>query len=74
MKDFQNESVQSKNEVSRRRTFAAVVHNVCHWIMDILPLLFSVGFIVLGIIALVLDGKPPSSRALVVVDEVVKYV
>jgi len=53
---------------------ASVSYKVCHWIKDFLPLLFSVGFIVLGVMAKFLDGKNPTFRSLEVVDEVIKYV
>jgi hypothetical protein len=68
-------AVESERDVSNGKIYAKTWHKWCHWILDILPLVLLLSYILLPALAKKsLDGKPSSSRMLTVVGDVVKYV
>jgi hypothetical protein len=74
--DSKKPAVESVKDVSPNgKTYAKTWHKWRHWILDILPLVLLLSFILLPALAKKsLDGKPSSSRMLTVVGDVVKYV
>jgi len=73
--DSKTPTVESEKDVSNGKICAKTWHKWCHWILDILPPLLLLSYILLAAVAKKsLDGKPSSSRMLTVVGDVVKYV
>jgi hypothetical protein len=73
--DSKKPAVESVKDISNGKTYAKTWRKWCHWILDILPLVLLLSYILLPALAKKsLDGKPSSSRMLTVVGDVVKYV